>query len=568
MKKLALLFVLAVFGPSLGLAWLAFRSLEDQQVVAERQRALLYQGVASACADAVARQLLTLKQEFRDEVAALTAVTPPATLAPVFHETLVTNWPLCEVGFVVAMDGRVLSPGLFAEATSRQFRLENDRFLCSVEPAEVFLAKIGAQYLKVDPGSKAAAPGTKQPILPPASKAAPEEARFRRLVETAPDGMVARFLQDQLNLLVYHRPDPASPLVFGCRVRLARLVERLDPLVRVDPELEKEVVLALLDDQSRPVARSRKGFVPPEPGAVGPAGRWRHGFASAEVGDLLPHWQVAAYLLHPAELDQASKTFRITLGLVIVLLTVAIGVGSWLIFTDLRRHVMEGRRKADFASNVSHEFKTPLTSIRLFSELAQETPDDDAKREHYLRIISTEAARLTRLINNVLDFTRLERGEGRRCREPMDLRQLVESTCEACRPQLQAGGCSLKQELPAEPVMVQGDRDGLSQVVMNLLSNAEKYGGPAGEIEIRVRTAAPHGIVEVEDRGPGVPSGVEERIFEEFFRAEDSLASGIQGLGLGLALARRIARAHGGDVTYRPRPGGGSCFALRLPTIP
>src|SRR5205085_1575510 len=107
--------------------------------------------------------------------------------------------------------------------------------------------------------------------------------------------------------------------------------------------------------------------------------------------------------------------------------------------------------------------------------------------------------------------------------------------------------------------------------LVNLLSNAEKYsnGARAISVELAVRNGATNAAeLRVLDRGPGVPRGCEERIFEQFFRAHDSLASGIQGSGLGLTLARQIARAHGGDVTYAPREGGGSCFTLRLPLQP
>jgi len=117
---------------------------------------------------------------------------------------------------------------------------------------------------------------------------------------------------------------------------------------------------------------------------------------------------------------------------------------------------------------------------------------------------------------------------------------------------------------------VSGDRDALAQIIVNLLSNAEKYSDGQKEIllELRQKTdPLPHVEVKVSDRGMGVPKGCEEKIFEQFYRAHDSLNSGIQGSGLGLTLARQIARAHGGEVVYEARAGGGSCFTLRLPII-
>jgi signal transduction histidine kinase len=252
--------------------------------------------------------------------------------------------------------------------------------------------------------------------------------------------------------------------------------------------------------------------------------------------------------------------------LLVALLLVAIAVGSWLIVSDLQRQLALARKKTDFVSNVSHELKTPLTSIRMFSEmLAENRVHDDAKRRHFLGIITAETARLTRLINNVLDFARMERGEKKYQFARCDLTGLVRETVESYRPQLEAGGFTLHVRLPSQPIEVRGDRDALAQVLVNLLSNAEKYSGERKEIEVEVECEGDAVYVKVLDRGTGVPSGSEQRIFEQFYRAHDSLASGIQGSGLGLTLARQIARGHGGDVTYAARDGGGSCFLLQLP---
>ena len=131
-----------------------------------------------------------------------------------------------------------------------------------------------------------------------------------------------------------------------------------------------------------------------------------------QIGDALPHWEVAAYLVNPAALNRAACNAEIALGLLIIVLVLAIVIGSWLIVRSLNAELVAARQKTDFVSNVSHELKTPLTSIRMFSELlAEGRVGDPAKQRSYLQIITAEAARLTRLINNVLDFSRMERGE-------------------------------------------------------------------------------------------------------------------------------------------------------------
>jgi len=292
-------------------------------------------------------------------------------------------------------------------------------------------------------------------------------------------------------------------------------------------------------------------------------------FVATEIGEALPHWEVAAYLKNPDALKNAAFTIRISLGLLIALLLIAMIVGSFLIVNDLNRQMTLARQKTDFVSNVSHELKTPLTSIRMFSELlAEGRVSDAAKQRNYLHIISAEAARLTRLINNVLDFARFERGEKKYNFQECDLVSVVRETAESYRPHLENHGFTLACRLGDTMLPVRGDADALAQILVNLLSNAEKYSGDAKQIEIeacRHETPLPYAEVRVLDRGLGVPAGSEEKIFENFYRAHDSLASGIQGSGLGLTLARQMARAHGGDVVYQARDGGGSCFALRLP---
>ena len=196
---------------------------------------------------------------------------------------------------------------------------------------------------------------------------------------------------------------------------------------------------------------------------------------------------------------------------------------------------------------------------------------DPAKQRSYLDIITAEAARLTRLINNVLDFSRMERGEKKYNFQPCDLAEVVRAAAQTFRPHLEAGGFKFDCALPDAPVSVHGDADALSQIIVNLLSNAEKYSNGGKEIALQLarrESPLPHAEVKVLDRGSGVPRGSEEKVFEKFYRAHDSLSSGVQGSGLGLTIARQIARAHGGDVVYEPRPGGGSCFILRLPIKP
>jgi signal transduction histidine kinase len=212
--------------------------------------------------------------------------------------------------------------------------------------------------------------------------------------------------------------------------------------------------------------------------------------------------------------------------------------------------------------------RTPLNSIRMFADLlADGCVTDPAKQRSYLSFINAETARLTRLVNNVLDFSRLERREKRYDPARFDLVAAVRELLAAYRPHLEAVWFKLEEQLPAAPGFVLADHEAVSQILVNLLSNAEKYSGAQRVITVEIRSRDAALEVRVLDRGVGVPDGCGEKIFEPFFRVKDTLNSGVQGSGLGLTLARRLARDQGGDVAYEPRPGGGSCFTLRLPCV-
>ena len=591
-KKVALVFVLAVFVPSLVLAWLAVRSLRDQEFVLERQRSLLYQGVADSLADKANALLSEQQREFGRQVEALLADSKPLDIAKAFDARVHQSWPLAEVGFVVLLDGQVYSPDLFDRAEARRFRLENDKFLCSRETVAVYwnspkgainLSQLDQKETALavqQPANTATYSGggkvTKEQkvvrnVEPQQaqqrddeqaySKVAPAEAEFRRLVGDSTEGTVARFLQNKLNLMFWYRSSRDPQLVFGALVDLPALVQYLEPSIRAIPEsLSEEICVALLDEYARPrVISPNSKFT----------ANWKRPFVATEIGEALPHWEIGVYLVNPFRFSQSAYLLKLTLGLLIALLVLAIGVGGWLIVIDLKRQLALARQKTDFVSNVSHELKTPLTSIRMFSELLADGRVLDEEKQHsYLRIITAETARLTRLINNVLDFSRMERGEKKYHFAKCDLARVVRETFEGYRPQLEACGFKLECDLPEVPVFINGDRDALAQIVVNLVSNAEKYAGERKDMRLEIRPQTqplPHVELRVLDRGPGVPNGCEEKIFEQFYRAHDSLSSGIQGSGLGLTLARQIARAHGGDVVYEPREGGGSCFVLRLP---
>ncbi|NJO55614.1 MAG: hypothetical protein HC834_03790 [Rhodospirillales bacterium] len=263
------------------------------------------------------------------------------------------------------------------------------------------------------------------------SKFNPAQAEFQQLVGESTEGTVARFVNDQPNVLFWYRPESEPSQIYGSQIDLAQLTTDLAAEIKVPPEHEHAIALALLNDRTRPVALQPAGFT----------ANWSRPFVAAEISETLPHWEVAAYLIDPGRLPALAATSRATLGWLVVLLVVAIALGGWLVLADVRRQLQLARQKTDFVSNVSHELKTPLTSIRMFAELlaAQEQLPDE-KRRSYVTIINNESSRLTRLINNVLDFARLDRGANKLQLQPLDLAEVVRDIWQMQQPQLAHAG--------------------------------------------------------------------------------------------------------------------------------
>ena len=546
MRKVGILFILAVFLPSLGLAWLALRSITAQELQLERQAQLIHEQAAEKVAADCREKIGELQEEFGEVIETLLKKFSEAQLSSSFHQKITAQWKPAEVGFALSLPQTILSPTLFDSPEARRFRLDNDSFLTSRESVEVSWQS----------GKDGKLPSSKEKSVS-SSEAVMTEAQFRFLLADSQQGAVARFLQDQLKLLIWYRKTREAEVIFGAQLKLAEVIDRLQGSLQPASDLMKEeIAVVLLDSDRKARGRFPETF---QAGNKSPT-------AKAAIGDVLPHWEIVVYPLNPLTISNQGRLLRTTLILLVAVLLVAIGVGSWLISRDLGRQLRLARQKTDFVSNVSHEFKTPLTSIRMFSELLQEGAiDDPAKARDYSRIICQESARLSRLIHQVLDFAAMERGAQPYRLLQTDLVPILKQVAESIGSSLEKTGFKLSLKTPEGPAWIKADSDAVAQVLMNLLSNAEKYSSGGGEIGLHLERAGKFWEVSVLDRGPGIPAGEEEKVFEQFYRGDDSLSGGIPGSGLGLTLARQIACAHQGELIYRPRQGGGSQFILRLP---
>jgi signal transduction histidine kinase len=248
-------------------------------------------------------------------------------------------------------------------------------------------------------------------------------------------------------------------------------------------------------------------------------------------------------------------------------LLISVVVGGTLLLREARREASDAARKTSFVSNVSHELKTPLTTIRMYAELLGDGRMRAPEKQHtYLATIIGESQRLTRLVNNVLDFSRMDQGRKKYHPDNVPIGSVVENVLMAQRPRLQEAGLECGADLPPEDdVRVHVDRDALEQVLLNLLDNAMKYAADGHWVGVRITKDANNAILTVKDHGPGVPPAHREKIFDVFHRVDDSITARQPGSGLGLSIARRLLRDQGGDLRFEPNLPVGSTFIATIP---
>lgn len=271
-------------------------------------------------------------------------------------------------------------------------------------------------------------------------------------------------------------------------------------------------------------------------------------------------WEVAAWDVMETRVAYAMPI--LVGGGILALLLAGVGFGAW---RRQREAMRQAERRVSFVNQVSHELRTPLTNIMLNSDLAAEEGTSSGERRRRLGLIRDEAGRLSRMIGNVLTFARGERGQ-------LELRpvrcvpdEVVSDVLEPFESAFVRRGIRVESTLGAGGV-VKVDRDALAQVLANLVSNVEKYGKENGRMEVETRLGSGELVFTVKDDGPGIPAGMEERIFRPFQRMRSSVKEGVSGAGLGLAIARDLAERMGGTLVCE-RVDKGASFCLRIPAV-
>jgi signal transduction histidine kinase len=268
-------------------------------------------------------------------------------------------------------------------------------------------------------------------------------------------------------------------------------------------------------------------------------------------------------------IDEMGAKFLRSNYIILGALSVLMAGGLFLTFRNVSREMKLARLKSDFVANVSHELRTPLALIRLYAEtleLGRLTAQE--KYQEYFRIIREESERLSALINNILDFSRIEAGRKEYEFKQTDLAELVRNTLESYRFQIEQNGFAFEENIASDIPPVNVDREAIARSLLNLVNNALKYSKDQKFIGVSLYRSNGSVKLEVRDRGIGIAPAEQDKIFEKFYRCGDPLVHNTKGSGLGLSLVKHIAQAHGGNVFVESAPERGSKFTIALPIHP
>ena len=368
-------------------------------------------------------------------------------------------------------------------------------------------------------------------------------------------GWIPWFNENRLFILGWVQQQPNGP-IYGIELELMALLSQL--VVDFPHMPDRNAAIVLMDGNGDILHQAGNLKVLPQSKPT----------TAISVTSLLPHWKIAVFT---DKNGLAVSRGFLYLALVLLGIFVAAIVSGGALLTRLTlKNMKDARQKTSFVSSVSHELKTPLTSIRMYAELLQSNRITDAgKISRYLSIIVDETQRLTRLINNILDFGKLEQGKKRYQTTSFDLPLLLNNIIDAHSIRMHGAGLKIIREFAPEVRWVSTDPDALEQVILNLLDNVLKYASGATFIKFILDTKdfSPENswvYLKICDDGPGIPKNHQQAIFVRFHRVDNALTAKHPGSGLGLSISRKILQDLGGDLVLEKGSTSGCCFSARI----
>lgn len=534
--RLLVIFVLIVVVPLAVLGWLGAKLVRDEQAVLAHRFARLMESQLQGIDGEIAGVLGRWQRELRADLE--TAPTTATELRERLRRSpIITNY------FLLDNEQRLIYPSPLEELTSderafltRTAEIWDGQSLTTDAPPETQAAAAALQQAKINPKSNVAA--------------GPE----RR------EGWYAWFWGDGMHLIYWLRKDTGEYI--GAELNVARLKSDIVvALPDTEPESDtlSDVRMALVDAKGAPIYEWG-AFVPME----GQRPR-----ATLALSYPLGGWSLAFYASPELSGNGLSRGLWFNVGTALGLVVIAVIGLAVYFYREYTRDIRLAAQRVSFVNQVSHELKTPLTNIRMYAELLERGLDDsDEKSRTHLGVIVSESQRLSRLIGNVLTFSRRERHTLQLRTEPARIDALIGAVLDHYRPALDAKEIETVFK-PGVPDWAMVDMDVVEQIVGNLISNVEKYGADGKLLIVETSQDGNEVMIQVSDAGPGIPESERERVFEPFYRVSDRLSDGVTGTGIGLAIARELAVLHGGALILIPSERGAAFLVTLLcPRVP
>jgi len=280
---------------------------------------------------------------------------------------------------------------------------------------------------------------------------------------------------------------------------------------------------------------------------------------------IFPEYQLGISLVGNT-IEDLVRQRAITNILLIGLLTIVLILGVWIVYRNIKREVELAQIKSEFVSNVSHELRTPLSLISMFSEtLEMDRVKTEERKKEYYSIISSEANRLSKIVNSILNFSKMEAGKRQFNFVDSYLNDVVENVYRSYKFHLEQKSFSLDIQKDETIPIIKIDEEAVSEAIVNLVDNAVKYSDNEKQITIRTGLENNFAFVEVEDKGIGIPEKDQKKIFDKFFRVSSGNVHNVKGSGIGLSLVKYIVDAHKGKIELSSEVGKGSKFRLLFP---
>ncbi|MCJ7580366.1 MAG: ATP-binding protein [Candidatus Aminicenantes bacterium] len=325
------------------------------------------------------------------------------------------------------------------------------------------------------------------------------------------------------------------------------------------PEMLKDVseefglLLSVLDEKTGITSTEREGGISDDS-------------LSLSFRNILLPWKLIASLDAFQDLQKTARREKFFYGILLGVIIILMFIGVLLIVRDVSRETETTQLKTEFVHNVSHELKTPLTLIRLYGETLQRK-ENLSKKDRYeaYEIITKESERLSHMINNILDFSRIEMGRKEFDFKKGNIADVIRNTLDSYRYHLEKKGFSIEEEIASDLPDIVFDKEAIASVLINLLSNAIKFSPEQKEVRVTVYRKDESIGFQVADQGIGISPEARSKIFERFYRLQNRTTSESQGSGLGLTLVKHIVEAHGGKICVDSEPEKGSVFSVYIP---